>query len=199
MYQRIAVALIMIGLFAGLAGCTQKVDRAAFIVAINKSLAGTHECTWPQAIKLPAEVDPAKDARVAGFDALTDAGLLIRELVVDKPMPVGSEPMKKYNLSDKGHALWTPEPNQPGYGNFCFGRFNVTAIDKTTPKDSSNPAQYTVTYSYEVEGIPAWMHTPESMRAFRKIAADTSIQSATATLVKDAGGGWEVVSPRPAH
>lgn len=199
MYQRIAVALILIGLFAGSAGCRQKVDRAAFISAINKSFAGRHECIWPEAIKLPAEVDPTKDARVAGFDALADAGLLIRELVVKKPMPVGSEPKKKYNLSDKGHALWTPEPNQPGYGNFCFGHFNVTAIDKATPNDSSNPTQYTVTYSYEVEDIPGWMRTPESMRAFRKIAADTSIQSATATLVKGAGGGWEVISPRPAH
>jgi hypothetical protein len=199
MYQRIAVALALTGLFAGAAGCRQKVDRAPFVSAINKSFAGRHDCVWPEAIKLPVEVDPAKDARIAGFEALTDADLLIREVVVKKPAPVGSEPMKKYNLSDKGHSLWTPEPNHPGYGNFCFGHFNVTAIDKATPNDSSNPSQYTVTYSYEVEGIPGWMRTPESMRAFRKIAADTSIQSATATLIKGADGSWEVVSPPPAQ
>jgi hypothetical protein len=192
MRERIAWALVITALVAGASGCRQKVDRAALISAINKSFAGRHECTWPQPIELPAEVNPSKDARVAGFEALTDAGLLIRELVVKKPTPAGSDPDKKYALSDKGHALWTPQPDQPGYGNFCFGRFNATAIDKATPNDPSNPTQYTVTYSYEVEGIPAWMRTPESMRTFRKIAADTSIQSATATLVKGADGGWTV-------
>ena len=100
-----------------------------------------------------------------------------------------------YDLSDKGHAAWTPDPNQPGYGNFCFGHFNVTAIDNAIPNDPSNPTQYTVNYRYEVEGIPAWASTPESMRTFPKIAADTSIQTATATLVKGTNGGWAVVPP----
>ena len=52
--------------------------------------------------------------------------------------------------------------------------------------------QYTVNYQYETEGIPGWARTPESMRAFPKIAADTSIQSATATLVKSTDGAWSV-------
>ncbi len=100
--------------------------------------------------------------------------------------------INKYDLSDKGHPAWTPDPNQPGSGNFCFGHFNATAIDKATANDPSNPTQYTVNYRYEVEGIPDWIRTPESMRTFRKIASDTSIQSATATLVKDPSGGWAV-------
>jgi hypothetical protein len=41
--------------------------------------------------------------------------------------------------------------------------------------------------------------TPESMSTFPKIAADTSIQSATATLVKGTSGGWAVVPPQPAQ
>ena len=96
-------------------------------------------------------------------------------------------------------STWTPDPNQPGYGNFCFGHFNVTAIEKATPNDPSNPTQYTVNYRYEVEGIPAWATTPSSMRAFPKIAADTAIQSASATLVKDPNGGWTVVPRQPAQ
>ena len=112
---------------------------------------------------------------------------------------VGSKQVNNYDLSDKGHSAWTPDPNQPGYGNFCFGHFNVTAIDSATPDDPSNPTQYTVKYRYEVEGIPAWASTPETMRTFPKIAADTRIQSATATLVKGTNGGWAVVPPQPAQ
>ena len=199
MRERIAWALVVLTLFAATIGCRPKVDRAPLIAAINKSFVGRHECTWPQPIKLPAQINPSKDDRVAAFEALTDAGLLIRELVVNKPMTVGADPDKKYALSDKGHALWTPDPDRPGYGNFCVGRFIATAIDKATPNDASNPTQYTVVYSYEVEGIPGWMRTPESMRTFRKIAADTSIQSATATLAKGSDGAWTVVPQPPAQ
>lgn len=199
MRERIALALVMAGLFAGATGCRQRFDRAAFTSAINKSFAGRHACVWPEAVELPVDIDPARDARVRDLDALTDAGLLIRKTDLKKRVPVGSNPPNQYELSDKGHADWTPEPNKPGFGNFCFGHFNVTAINKATPNDPSNPTQYTVDYSYEVEGIPAWARTPESMRAFRKIAADTAIQSATATLVKGADGSWTVASQQPAQ
>jgi hypothetical protein len=199
MRERIALALVLTGLFAWTTGCKQQVDRTPFISAINQSFAGRHECVWPEPMKLPAEIDPSKDERIRDFDALTDAGLLMRETEEKSRALVGSKQMNKFGLSDKGHAAWTPDPDRPGYGNFCFGHFNVTAIDKATPNDPTNPTQYSVVYRYEVEGIPEWARTPESMRAFRKIAADTSIQSATATVVKGADGGWTVVPPQPAH
>jgi hypothetical protein len=154
---------------------------------------------WPEPIKLPAEADPTKDEKVRDYEALTDASLLIRESAEKKRFLVGSKLVNVYDLSDKGRPAWTPDPNQPGYGNFCFGHFNATAIDKAIPNDPSDPTQYTVTYRYEVEGIPDWARTPESMRAFPKIAADTSIQSATVTLMKGADGGWVVGSQQGAQ
>jgi len=199
MRERFVLALVLTGLFALAAGCKKQVDTAGFKSAINKSFEGRHECLWPKPIKLPVEVDPSKDERVRDYDALTDAGLFIRESVEKKRPLVGSRQVNKYDISDKGHSSWTPDPSQPSYGNFCFGHFNVTAIENATPNDPSNPTQYTVHYRYEVEGIPAWARTPESMRAFRKIAADTSIQSASATLVKGTDGGWEVVPGQAAH
>jgi hypothetical protein len=199
MRERIALALVLTGLFAWATGCKKEIDRAVFKSAINQSYAGRHECIWPEPIKLPAEADPSKDEKTRDYDTLTDAGLLLRESKEKKRLLAGSKQMNQYDLSDKGHSAWTPDPNQPGYGNFCFGHFNVTAVDNATPNDPSNPTQYTVNYRYEVEGIPDWASTPESMRTFRKIAADTSIQSASATLVKDTNGGWAVVPPQPAH
>jgi hypothetical protein len=199
MRERIALALVLTGLFACAIGCKKQIDQAEFKSAINKSFAGRHECAWPEPIKLPAEADPTKDEKTRDYDALTDASLLIRESAEKKRFLVGSKQVNIYDLSDKGRPAWTPDPNQPGYGNFCFGHFNVTAIDKAIPNDPSDPTQYTVTYRYEVEGIPDWARTPESMRAFPKIAADTSIQSATVTLAKGTDGGWAVGSPQAAE
>jgi hypothetical protein len=198
MRERIVLALVLIGLFAYVTGCKKQVDHAEFISAINKSFVGRHECVWPEPVKLPAQVDPSKDERIRAFDALTDAGLLLRGSEAKKRLLVGSK-INIYDLSDKGHSSWTPEANQPGYGNFCFGHFNATAIENATPNDSANPTQYTVNYRYEVLGIPEWVRTPESMRAFPKLAADTSIQTATATLVKGTNGGWAVDSPHSAQ
>ncbi len=199
MRERIALALAWTGLFAFATGCRKQVDTTEFKSAINQSFAGRHECLWPEPIKLPVQADPSKDERVRDYDALTDAGLFMRESVEKKRPRAVPTQLYKYDLSDKGHSSWTPDPSRPGYGNFCFGHFNVTAIQSATPNDSSNPTQYTVKYRYEVEGIPEWARTPESMRAFRNIAADTSIQSASATLVKGPDGGWTVAPDQPAH
>ena len=199
MRERIVLALLLTGLIGWATGCKKQIDQAEFKSAINKSFAGRHECVWPAPIKLPAQVDTSKDEKTRDFDALLDAGLLIRGTEEKKRFLVGSKQVTNYDLSDKGHSAWTPDPDQPGYGNFCFGHFNVTAIDHATPNDPSNPTQYTVNYRYEVEGIPAWASTPESMRTFPKFAADTSIQSATAALVQGTNGGWAVVPPQPAQ
>jgi hypothetical protein len=193
MRERLVLALVLTGLFACATGCKKQVNHAEFISAINKSFEGRHECVWPEPIKLPVQADPSTDNRIRVFEALTDAGLFLH--MSEKKKRFGSEQVNTYGLSDKGHSSWTPEADHPGYGNFCFGHFNATAIDKATPNDSDNPTQYTVNYHYETLGIPEWVHTPESMRAFPKLAADTSIQSATATLSKGTNGGWAVDSP----
>ncbi|UWZ82034.1 hypothetical protein [Occallatibacter riparius] len=192
MRAKVAFALVVTSFYAIATGCKPAVDRAPFKAAINKSLNGKHECVWPDAIKLPAEIDPSKDDRIRDFTALADAGLLLRETVVKGQALAGTKQTAKFDLTDQGHSSWSPDPNRPGYGNFCFGHFNVTTIDEATPNASSDPTQYTVNYHYEVEGIPAWARTPESMRAFRKVAADTAIQASTATLVKGSDGAWEV-------
>jgi hypothetical protein len=197
MRQKFALLLALAAFAILPVACKKEIDKSQFKTAINNSLKGKHDCIWSETVKMPAEADPTKDDRIRDFDALTDAGLLARAPEEKKRFLIGSKQVNLYDLSDKGHSLWTPDPNQPGYGNFCFGHFNVTAITSAVPNDPSNPTQYTVTYQYEVEGIPAWASTPESRRAFPKISKDTSIQSATATVVKDSNGGWVVPPSQP--
>jgi hypothetical protein len=194
MSKRIILALLIFGLFACGIGCKKEVDHAEFISAINKSFVGRHECVWSEPVKLPAQVDPSKDEKIRSFGALADAGLLLKGSDEKKRFLVGSKQVNVYDLSDKGHSSWTPDAHQPGYGNFCFGHFNATAIEKATADNSDSPTRYTVNYRYEVEAIPDWVRTPESMRAFPNLAADTSIQSAIANVAKDTNGGWVVES-----
>ena len=145
MRERIALALVLTGLIAWATGCKKPFDQAGFKSAINKSFAGRHECVWPEPIKLPAEADPPKTRRFAPTKP--------------SPMPVFSfaSPTKRSafspvpnrsintQLSDIGHSAGDPNRNQSGYGNFCFGHFNVTAIEKATPNDPSNPNTPSIT------------------------------------------------------
>lgn len=194
MRARMAMPLLITTLLVAPTACKKQIDPAPFITALDKSYAGQHVCLWAEPVKLPAEFDPSKDARVRDFDALTDAGLLVRENVVTPKPHLPPVKTNKYTLSDKAHSAWISDPDHPDSGNICFGHFNVTNVDKATPNDPANPTQYTVAYRYEVEGIPGWARTPESMRAFPKIADDTTLQSATATLVKAPDGSWTVTT-----
>lgn len=196
MRQRALLVLGIATVVGWSAGCKKTIDKEEFKSAINNSLSGKHDCVWTEARKLPAQVDASKDEATRGFDALTDAGLLARKAEEKKRFLVGSKQVTDYDLTDKGHSAWTPDPSQPGYGNFCFGHFNVTSIDGFTPNDPNDATQYTVNYHYEVEGMPGWATTAESRMAFPKLAADTAVQAATATVTKATNGGWAVVPPQ---
>jgi hypothetical protein len=194
MRERTVLALAMAAVIVWSAACKRgNIDKAEFKSAINNYLSSRKDCVWSGPLKLPAQADTSKDEDTRGYDALTDAGLLIRTPEEKKRFLIGSKQVNDYDLSDKGHAAWTPDPSQPGYGNFCFGHFSVTTIDNFTPSDPSTPTQYTVNYHYEAEGIPSWANSPESRMAFPKIAADTSIQAGTVAVVKDSNGGWAVL------
>lgn len=197
--MRKRTTILVLGIAAALgmsSGCKKTIDKQEFKSAIDKSYAGKHDCVWSVARKLPAQVDTSKDEDTRSYDALTDAGLLMRKSEQKQRFLIGSKQVSEYDLSDKGHSAWTPDPSQPGYGNFCFGHFNVTSVDGFTPNDPSNPTQYTVNYHYEVEGMPDWANTAETRMAFPKLASDTSVQPATATVTKDSNGGWVVVPPQ---
>ena len=93
------------------------------------------------------------------------------------------------------HGL--PDPTQPGYGNFCFGHFEVISVDGYTPAANTNGTQYSVTYHYSVTGLPDWANSAEIKTAFPKIGSDASGQQiATANLAKS-DNGWQVQNAQP--
>ena len=193
------LAVSVCGLFLVTAGCrkTNHVDKGAFKSAINHYLSAHDEYVWSAPVKFPAQVTTSNDEETKGFDALTDAGLLIRKSAEKKRFLIGSKQVNNYDLSDKGRSAWTADQTQPGYGNFCFGHREVTSVDNFMPGEETESNHYTVNYHYDVASVPGWASTTEMKTAFPKIAADTSgQQTATATLVKSSDG-WQVSGIQP--
>jgi hypothetical protein len=198
MRHRSLISLAACAALFAAAGCrSNSVDKGAFKSAINDYYRGRQVCVWSSPVKFPAQADTSNDEQTKGFDALTDAGLLTRTSAEKKRFLIGSKQVNNYDLSDKGRSTWTPDPSQPGYGNFCFGQREVTTIDGFAPPDT-NATQYAVSYHYAVTGVPDWANSAEMKTAFPSLAAATSgQQTATATLVKS-DNGWQVSNVQPA-
>ena len=191
------VALVMAGAMVFGVGCKKNtVDKGAFKSALNSYYSARQECLWTAPIKFPAQADTSNDEQTKGYDALTDAGLLTRKSAEKKRFLIGSKRVNDYDLSDKGRATWTADQTQPGYGNFCYGHAELTAIDGFTPADD-NATQYNVTYHYAADSLPGWADSTEMKTAFPKLASESSgQQTATANLAKS-NDGWMVQSVQP--
>ena len=184
--------LVMGWVFVFAVGCKKNaVDTTAFKSALNSYYAQQQNCLWSAAIKFPQQADTSNDEQTKTFDALTDAGMLVRKSAEKKRFLVGSKQVNDYDLSDQGRSSWTPDPTQPGYGNFCYGHPQVSAIDSFTAADDAG-TRYNVTYHYAAASPPAWANSAEMKTAFPKLAAETSGQQvATAVLLKT-DTGWQV-------
>lgn len=193
-------SLAICGAMLGAAGCrkTNFVDKMAFKSAINNYYTGHQDCLWSSPVKFPVQADTSNYEQTKGYDALTDAGFLVRKAAEKKRFLIGSKQVTDYDVSDKGRTNWTPDQTQPGYGNFCFGHREVTTIDGFSPADVSDATQYSVSYHYDIASVPGWASTVEMKTAFPKVAIDTSgQQTAVANLVKS-DSGWRVNNVAPA-
>jgi hypothetical protein len=186
------------GLAVLAAGCqSNKVNPSAFQSALNSYYSAAPACVWASPVKFPAQADLNDEEQTKGYDALTDAGMLTRIPQEKKRFLIGSKPVNDYDLSDKGRSTWTADSAEPGYGNFCFGRPEVTNVDSFSPPDDTGATQYTVSYHYGVAHVADWAQSAEMKTAFPKIAAATAgDETATATLVKSQNG-WQVTNVNP--
>lgn len=173
------------------AGCHSNtmVDKNAFKTALDNYYSGQKICLFQDTVKFPAQADTNNEDQTKGFDALTDAGLLTRTPVEKKRFLVGSKQANDYDLSQKGRSMWTADPTQPGYGNFCFGAPKVTSVDNYTALDS-NGDEYTVIYHFGAD-LPDWAKTDEMKTAFPSVDRVSAPRAGTANLAKS-NAGWEV-------
>ena len=187
------VSVLLAGSMIFAAGCNKKApNKENFRTAIGNYYNAHPVCIWSSPVQFPVTVDP-KDDSARGYDALTQAGLLNRQAQQKKEFIFSSKQVNAYDLSSKGRSAWTPDPNQPGSGNFCFGHRNVTQINNyTTSKDNSNDEIANVTYTYSVGDIADWAKSTEMMTAFPTIQADMNGTKVDQATLINSNDGWQV-------
>jgi hypothetical protein len=179
-------------LLAGV-GCKKTADnKLNFKTALDTYYASRPACLWADPVKFPVQADTSDTTKTQGYDALVDQGLLTRTTAEKKVFIVASKQVTNYDISDKGRGAWTADAQQPGYGNFCYGKPSVT-VDSNTPTTDQPGATTTVSYHYSVSGAPGWATAAETQTAFPGVAAQIAGTSATAVLTNTTSG-WAVTS-----
>jgi hypothetical protein len=191
-----ALTSSLLGILLLLAGgCNKNADNTMnYKAAINDYYQARPACLWSQPKKLPVQAATSDDAKTQGYDALTDAGLLTRTTGEKKVLIVASKQVNNYDVSEKGRSAWTADATQPGYGNFCYGHRDVTAIDNVTNgEDSSGDKMAQVSYHYKIGDAATWANTPEMKTAFPDLATVLSGPQADNASLTLTGDHWQLV------
>ena len=183
---------VLVALVALIPGCKKTADTTPnYKNAINAYYEAHPACLFTNEKRFPVQSSP-DDAKTEGYDALVDAGLLTRT-TSEKKIIIISKRENNYDLSDNGRSAWTADPNQPGYGNFCYGHRTVSSIDGSTPTSDQPGATTTVNYHYTMNGVPAWANAAETQTAFPRLK-DNLAGVGTATLTNTTNG-WQMTGP----
>jgi hypothetical protein len=194
-FRVLSVVTIALSLVAG---CKKTADNSInYKAAIDAWYSAHPSCLWSTPQKFPVQVAASDDSQNAPYAALVDQGLLARS-TSEKKIVIVSKREINYDLSDNGRSAWTADPNQPGYGNFCYGHPTVQSITSSSPNNGEPGATSTVSYQYNFTGAPAWAQSAEVQNAFPQVKSDVAggSGSATATLT-DTANGWQVTTPPP--
>lgn len=173
------------------AGCNKKADNSGnYKTAINTFYSAHPNCLWSSPKKFPVQAGTSDTDKTSDYDALVDQGLLTRTTGEKKIFIIASRQVNNYDISEKGRGAWTTDPQQPGFGNFCYGHRTVSTIDSATENNGQVGATTTVDYRFVLADVPGWASAGETQNAYPGVKADLAgPQSAQATLT-DTGNGW---------
>jgi hypothetical protein len=199
-----ASALLIFATVVTVACNKQAPTQPNYAGAINAYYQAHPACLWSSEKKFPVQAATSDDAKTQGYDALVDAGLLTRT-TSEKKIIIVSRQENNYDLSANGRAAWTADPNQPGFGNFCYGHFEVSSLSQTGPVASGSGTQpldqpgATVTVSYvpHLAGMPAWASSAETQTAFPQVRSAASGASPASATLTNTSSGWQVTSVNP--
>jgi hypothetical protein len=178
-------------------GCKKTADNTInYKSAINAYYSAHPSCLWPQPQQFPVQIGASDQSQNAPFAALVDQGLLQRT-TSEKKIIIVSKQEINYDLTSQGRSAWTADPNQPGYGNFCYGSRSVSSVDSSTPNNGQPGATTTVTYHYTFSGAPSWAKNNEIQSAFPQVATDLSGSGTGSANLVDTSNGWQVQGQLP--
>jgi hypothetical protein len=166
------------------AGCADSrvASKESLANALNHDYSANQDCLFAKPMPFPFEVsvnDKLLSETRRRLDALAEAGLLEREQNV-----VRGESVNRYVLTAEGSRT-------EGKGRFCYGRRQVTSVEKfTQPVDYQGKPLTKVEYHFVLKNPPSWAKQDEVRNAFPSVAKATSDQpldEATLMLTRD---GW---------
>ncbi len=175
-------------------GCNKKKETGPNLAdGLNSYYAAHPVCLYPSEKKFPAQADTNNDTDTAGYDALVQQGLLTRTTAEKTKMIILSKQVNNYDLSDKGRGAWTADAQNPGYGNFCYGKRKVQAVTSTPPGgEPAVGATTTVNYTYTIGDVADWARAAVVQTAYPKVQTMLGAASnGTDTMVLTANG-WQV-------
>jgi hypothetical protein len=166
------------------AGCADSrvASKESLATALNHDYQVNQDCLFAKAMPFPYEVamnDKLLAETRRRLDALSEAGLLEREQNVDH-----GQTINRYVLTAAGSRT-------EGKGRFCYGRRQVTSVEKfTAPVDYQGMPLTKVEYHFVLKNAPSWAKQDEVRSAFPSVAKATSeqpVDEATLLLTHD---GW---------
>jgi hypothetical protein len=150
--------------------------------ALNHDYLASHDCLFAKPMPFPYQVavsDKLLSETRRRLDALAEAGLLEREQTTQN-----GDTVNRYVLTAAGSRT-------EGAGRFCYGRRQVTSVEKFTPPIDYNGKPLTkVEYHFVEKDSPSWAKNNEVRNAFPDVAKSLSAQpvdEATLILTND---GW---------
>ena len=180
-------------------GCNKKADNNLnFTNAINTYYSAHPACLWSEPQQFPVQADTSDTSKTSVYDALVDQGLLVRTTAEKKKLIIASKQVNNYDISDKGRSSWTADPNQPGFGNFCYGHRKVTSIDSSTPTTDAVGATTQINYHYTLSDAPAWATAAETQTAYPQLRMDLNGPQPGLATLTNTTNGW-AVSSVPGH
>ena len=177
------------------AGCKKTEDsKPNFTTAINNYYLTRPACLWNTPKQFPVQVDTKNNPDTTQYDALFDQGLLTRTTAEKQKLLVLTKQVTNYDLSDSGRSAWVADTQQPGFGNFCYGHWQVSSIDSYTPTTDKPGATTTVNYQASVSGAPAWASAAETQNAYPQLRTNMAGQVPAVATLTDFDKGWAVTS-----
>lgn len=193
--------IVPIALLTSLLGCSD--DRQATEAALHQATQAWLDTQYPHCFMISDFPARTRDFDVDGNNqalrALARVGVLNEKEISRTEVPARlwqaarTDIYYAYELTEQGRTYYTPAADGRPRGGLCFGKAQVTAIERyTAPQVQASGEVLQVTYRYKVDGLPAWA-SDETVQASLKglaqaVASARQPLQATLTLTRSETG-----------